>query len=157
MASSSSLREPLFSIYRWRSHQGGPMGAAVPVVCCQRVRLCVSPNQWRSGRDDAVDLRHHADLGGASLSSECPMASIWPDPHEVPAFPQTRTRIGRARIGRARIGWCRRGREPSLEPNRSLEKILANFSTYPSQRPSSFSIDQIVEKMQHSFEAAGSN
>jgi arylsulfatase len=34
-------------------------------------------------------------------------------------------------------------------------QFLATFKDYPpSQRPSSFSIDQIVEKMQHSFEAA---
>jgi arylsulfatase len=37
-------------------------------------------------------------------------------------------------------------------------KFLATFTAYPpSQRPSSFSIDQIVEKMQKSFEAAQSN
>jgi hypothetical protein len=33
-------------------------------------------------------------------------------------------------------------------------KFLATFKEYPpSQRPSSFSIDQLVEKMQRSFEA----
>jgi arylsulfatase len=37
-------------------------------------------------------------------------------------------------------------------------KFLATFKDYPpSQRPSSFSIDQLVEKMQKSFESAQSN
>jgi arylsulfatase len=39
-----------------------------------------------------------------------------------------------------------------------VAKFLATFKDYPpSQRPSSFSIDQIVEKMQRSFEASQSN
>ena len=37
-------------------------------------------------------------------------------------------------------------------------KFLGTFKDYPpSQRPSSFGIDQIVEKMQRSFEAIQSN
>ena len=37
-------------------------------------------------------------------------------------------------------------------------QFLATFKEYPpSQRPSSFSIDQMVEKMQRSFEAVQSN
>ncbi|MBR0705003.1 arylsulfatase [Bradyrhizobium liaoningense] len=39
-----------------------------------------------------------------------------------------------------------------------LSQFLQTFKTYPpSQRPSSFSIDQMVEKMQQSFEAVQSN
>jgi hypothetical protein len=37
-------------------------------------------------------------------------------------------------------------------------QFLATFKDYPpSQRPSSFSIDQLVDKMQGSFEAVHSN
>ena len=40
--------------------------------------------------------------------------------------------------------------------NDTVAKFLATFKEFPpSQRPQSFSIDQIVEKMQKSFEAMG--
>jgi arylsulfatase len=39
-----------------------------------------------------------------------------------------------------------------------VAQFLASFKDYPpSQRPSSFSIDQIVEKMQKSYEGIQSN
>jgi arylsulfatase len=42
---------------------------------------------------------------------------------------------------------------PFLAAPPIVGKFLATFKEYPpSQRPSSFSIDQIVEKMQRSFE-----
>jgi len=43
---------------------------------------------------------------------------------------------------------------PFLATQPIIAKFLATFKDYqPSQRPSSFSIDQLVEKMQKSFEA----
>jgi hypothetical protein len=43
---------------------------------------------------------------------------------------------------------------PFLASQPIIAKFLATFKDYPpSQRPSSFSIDQLVEKMQKSFEA----
>jgi arylsulfatase len=39
-----------------------------------------------------------------------------------------------------------------------VAQFLATFKEYPpSQRPSSFTIDQVVEKMQRSFEGMQSN
>jgi arylsulfatase len=46
------------------------------------------------------------------------------------------------------------GAGPFLASPAVVGKFLETFKEYPpSQRPSSFSIDQLVEKMQRSFEA----
>jgi hypothetical protein len=46
------------------------------------------------------------------------------------------------------------GAGPFIASPTIVGKFLATFKEYPpSQRPSSFSIDQLVEKMQKSFEA----
>jgi arylsulfatase len=45
------------------------------------------------------------------------------------------------------------GAAPFIASQSLVAPFLATFKDYPpSQRPSSFSIDQIVEKMQRSFE-----
>ena len=54
--------------------------------------------------------------------------------------------------------WILANPAPTLFGPPIVAKFLATFKEFPpSQRPSSFSIDQIVEKMERSFEGLQSN